>query len=393
MDIERQYLKSHRWLRFAVDLRGASTDMWILLGEAQSKLEHIAAVPLQPETAKELHLIYLAKGVLATTAIEGNTLSEGEVRQLLEGSLRLPPSREYLAVEIENIVRACDSILKELVRAPEAPIRPEEILALNRRVLEGLELGEGIVPGAIRLHSVVVGRYRGAPAEDCEHLLGLLCSWLNSQDFDPRPGMNLPFAILKAVIAHLYLAWIHPFGDGNGRTARLLEFRILTAHGVPSPAAHLLSNHYNRTKAEYYRHLDRSSQGDGDVSSFVEYAVRGFVDGLREQLDIIREQQWRVAWENYVHDRFRDGSSGAATRQRHLVLDLSRTGQPVPVTEIKDLSPRLARAYADRTTKTLSRDLHSLVAMDLIEVRNGAARAKRERILAFLPERANREEP
>lgn len=56
------------------------------------------------------------------------------------------------------------------------------------------------------------------------------------------------YAIFKAVVAHLYLAWIHPVGDGNGRTARLVEFQILLSSGVPSPAAHLLSNHYNQTR-------------------------------------------------------------------------------------------------------------------------------------------------
>ena len=44
--------------------------------------------------------------------------------------------------------------------------------------------------------------------------------------------------LVRAMMAHLYLAWIHTFGDGNGRTARLLEFLILARSGkVPLPAA------------------------------------------------------------------------------------------------------------------------------------------------------------
>lgn len=66
-------------------------------------------------------------------------------------------------------------------------------------------------------------------------------------------------AILKAIAAHLYLAWIHPF-DGNGRTARLMELRLLLAAGVTTPATHLLSNHYNLTRGEYYRQLDAASR-------------------------------------------------------------------------------------------------------------------------------------
>lgn len=52
-----------------------------MLGEAASKCEHIAGVPLRPSVAQELHRLYLAKGALATTAIEGNTLTENEVLQ------------------------------------------------------------------------------------------------------------------------------------------------------------------------------------------------------------------------------------------------------------------------------------------------------------------------
>jgi Fic family protein len=98
------------------------------------------------------------------------------------------------------------------------------------------------------------------------------------------------------VVAHLCLAWIHPFGDGNGRTARLVEFQILLGAGVPTPAAHLLSNHYNQTRTEYYRQLDRASKSGGEIVPFIEYAARGFVDGLREQLHKIRDQQWDVSW-------------------------------------------------------------------------------------------------
>ena len=120
-------------------------------------------------------------------------------------------------------------------------------------------------------------------------------------------------------------------GDGNGRTARLVEFQILLGAGVPTPAAHLLSNHYNQTRTEYYRQLDRASKSGGDIVPFIEYAARGFVDGLREQLHKIRDQQWDVSWRSYVHEKFRDQSGTNAKRQRDLVLELSTAREPVAV--------------------------------------------------------------
>src|SRR3989442_1040974 len=65
---------------------------------------------------------------------------------------------------------------------------------------------------------------------------------------------------------------------------------------------HLLSNHYNQTRAEYCRQLKAASDSGGDVIPFIEYAVTGFVEGLREQLKIIRYQQWDMVWRNYVHE-------------------------------------------------------------------------------------------
>ncbi|MGH3693013.1 MAG: hypothetical protein ACRDRX_03265 [Pseudonocardiaceae bacterium] len=53
------------------------------------------------------------KGAVATTAIEGNTLDEEEVEELLASKRRLPPSQEYLQREVENVIEALDGIDKE----------------------------------------------------------------------------------------------------------------------------------------------------------------------------------------------------------------------------------------------------------------------------------------
>ena len=384
----RTYEQTHSWMTFSVDLRKANEKFWIMLGECQSKCEHIAGVPLRPETARRLHQIYLAKGVLATTAIEGNTLSEQEVLQHLEGKLKLPPSREYLAQEIGNIVAACNWITSRIQKSESLELTADTIKEFNRLVLSTLKLPENVVPGQIRTYSVGVARYRGAPAEDCEYLLGQLCRWLNSEEFTPKPAMEIVYAILKAMFVHLYLAWIHPFGDGNGRTARLVEFQLLIASGVPAPAAHLLSNHYNQTRTEYYRQLDYASQSGGEVLPFLNYAVQGFLDGLKAQIAHIREQQWDVTWRNYVHEAFADKKSLSDIRRRHLVLDLSRQTNSVLLNKLPEVSPRLAAAYARKTRKTLSRDLNELLKMELVVQETAGYRARKELILAFLPVKA-----
>ena len=72
----RKYEESHPWITFEVDLKRAPHSLWLQLGECSSKIEHISRVPLVHGSAKDLYDVYLAKGVQATTAIEGNTLSD-----------------------------------------------------------------------------------------------------------------------------------------------------------------------------------------------------------------------------------------------------------------------------------------------------------------------------
>lgn len=379
----RTYSRTHGWISFELDLTRLPWTTWMLLGEAQSKLAHLAGVPLQPDTAEKLHLLYLAKGALATTAIEGNTLSEDEVIKLLQGDLKLPPSKQYLAQEIDNVVRACNSIWND----GPSRLTPELIKEFNQRVLQNLSVAEEVVPGQVRRHEVGVMRYRGAPPEDCEYLLGRLCGWLEEPAFQGTEETRAAFSVLRAIVAHLYIAWIHPFGDGNGRTARLVEFEILVAAGVPAPAAHLLSNHYNETRTEYYRQLDYASKSGGDVTKFLHYAIQGFVDKLREQISYIKDQQHDVAWRNYIYDVFALDASPTAVRQRMLLLDLSTYDEPVDRRLLSTISPRVAAAYFGKTQKTLSRDVNELAQKQLLEIRGPMCRPRKELILAFLPKR------
>ncbi len=387
----RKYETSHPWLTFMLDLRHISARLWIALGEAQSKCQHIAGVPLQPDTAAEMHRIYLARGLLATTAIEGNTLTEKEVRDLLDKKLKLPPSRQYLAQEIDNILAGFNGILKEIAAGRVIQLSTQLIKTFNGQVLHRLTLDPEVVPGQIRKHPVGVGTYRGAPAEDCEYLLDRLCEWLNS--IKAPEGDEVIYGLIKSIVGHVYLAWIHPFGDGNGRTARLLEAKFLLEAGVPSAAAHLLSNHYNLTRTEYYRQLDQTSKANGDLRAFMEYAVRGFVDQLREQISTIQDQQLMVSWVNYVHEKFGAQKTTADRRQRDVVLAMSRKGGAFKAADIKQLDANIAAQYATKTPKTITRDMNRLKKLGLVEAGPAGYRAKIEAMLAFLPTSLNRQVP
>ena len=245
-----------------------------------------------------------------------------------------------------------------------------------------------MVPGQIRKNVVGGFSYRGAPPEDCEFLLDRLCEWLNGKDFDGPPDLRIAFAIVKAVVSHLYLAWIHPFGDGNGRTARLVEFDILFSAGMPTPAAHLLSNHYNLTRTEYYRQLEYASASGGNILPFINYAVQGLLDGLREQLSVIRESQIDKIWQNYVYEAFGNTMSPAKIRRRLLVLELSKFSEPVRFAKLTKISPAIEIIYSGASKLKLNRDINALRKMNLIVRGKKGTRANKDLIMAFLPGRA-----
>lgn len=383
----RSYESTHPWLTFkATDLNDLDPKLWMLLGEARSKCEHLAGTPLRPDVARYLYEVTLVKGALATVAIEGNTLTEEQADGIFRGTYKAPPSREYQEREIRNLLDALTSIDSQIALGDRPRITPELIGEYNRQVLDGTEYEPHVVPGKLREYSVGVPGYRGAPAEDCGYLVERLCEWLESNLFlSDDPEIRFALAVAAAVYAHLYIAWIHPFGDGNGRTARLLEFLILARCGmIPLPAAHLLSNHYNLTRDQYYRELAEASRTTRTIG-FVTYAVQGLVDGIRDQIDRVRAQQFNVTWTNFVHETMgRFPSSPSRDRQRSLVLAMP-SGRVVPKNELEGLTPKLAALYAKAGPRTLARDLNRLRNASLLVKRGGGWKSNDSIIKAFLP--------
>lgn len=163
MTEKRPYQETHPWINFQLDLRERDYTLWFQLGEVQAKCEQVAGALLLPEDGERLHHVYLAKGALATTAIEGNTLSEEDALGLVRGELELPPSKEYLGQEIRNIVKACNKIPEGILSGDLAKLTVDRIMDLNTMVLHDLPLKDEVSPGLIRVHDVGVGRYRGPP--------------------------------------------------------------------------------------------------------------------------------------------------------------------------------------------------------------------------------------
>ena len=372
------------WITFEVELFSKmNPTFWMTLGEARSKCTHLASVPMPPSYAWELHEINLSKGVHATTAIEGNTLSEEEVAAILRRHSAAVDA-DYQVREVENVIEAYNGVLNRLRLGDTPRLTPALVKEFNRQVLANLELPPEVHPGEVRRHSVAVGPYRGPDWDRCEVLIEQMCDWLNGPAFSGDGVMRIPVAIIKASLAHLYLAWIHPFGDGNGRTARLCEYLVLVTSGVPTSAAHLISNHCNKTRDEYYRQLRYASESGGDVTRFLSYCAAGFVDGLGEQLRWIYDRQYRLAWHEYVGQQV-TGRDPDMRERRALIAEGLAFRDPVAKKDIPRLTTALAETYAASGPKTLTRDLNELVAVGLLRIVNARYQADTDVLMTLLP--------
>jgi len=362
--------------------------VWNLLGQCYAYINSMLNIPIRPDYRRQLLQVSLNKGALATTAIEGNTLSEGDLAQIQSGR-DLEPSRKYQQQEVENILAAFNTILGELIneKKPEI-VSPELIRHFNEMV--GKNIGEafGGNPGQFRRRNVVVGAYRPPSFEMVEGFVQKLCDWL-IKDFHYEQGQNIDEAMIEAIVAHVYIAWIHPFLDGNGRTARLLEFYLLMRAGVPSIASHILSNHYNDTRTEYYRQLQQTTE-TGNLSAFIQYALEGFRDGLENTIGVIHKYQIESTWNNYVHDvieKMQDEGKSRNTLRRirqlayHIPADRFYS-----LDEIIILNPEIAKEYRGLNQITLRRDLDLLIGKELLKSEKSKYRANYELLHSFLLE-------
>lgn len=341
------------------------------LGQCEALIKAISNTPILPSYHDALMRISLNKGAQATTAIEGNTLTDEEIEQIRDGS-QLPPSKQYQQREIENIVSAFNTLLPEVLEERKVEKISARLL-LRFHLMIGRDLGEHFdaVPGQFRTDARIVGPYRTPYPEDVPELVSQLCDFMKRQ-FHYDGGQSFGAGIVQAIVAHVYTEWIHPFGDGNGRTGRLIEFYLLLRAGNPDIASHILSSFYNETRNEYYRQLHRANKNQS-LTEFINYAVSGLRDGLMKTLDLVQENQFEITWRKHIYDLFDDRPAIVKTsvfkRQRRLALEFPMTGD-LAFDRIATLGPTTARAYSTLSTRTLYRDLDLLQEMKILN-RNG----------------------
>ncbi len=220
-----------------------------------------------------------------STQIEGNRLTQEQVGEVLQGGAF--PNRERDEQEVRNYYLAL-GYLDRLIKEADLIISEKKVKTLHGLVMVGKEKpthyrdGQNVIKDSSS-GSIV---YMPPEAGDVPVLMHDLFSWINRGEKEEA----LPVPI-SAAIAHYQFATIHPYYDGNGRTARLLTNLVLHISGYGLKGIYSLEEYYARDLQAYYdalsigeSHNYYSGRADADISKWVEY----FCGGMSESFANVR---------------------------------------------------------------------------------------------------------
>ncbi|MFO1438220.1 MAG: Fic family protein [Verrucomicrobiaceae bacterium] len=216
-----------------------------------------------------------------STQIEGNRLTLPQVEEVIAGGGGFP-GRERDEREVQNYYKAADEI--ESLAALKRKLTEKDIQTIHGLAFDGKKRPTPYRDGqnVIRNSGSGAITYLPPEAKEVAELMGELVMWINAE----IESRDLPVPVIAA-LAHYQFATIHPYYDGNGRTARLLTTLILHRCGYGLKGIYSLEEYYAKNLRGYYAaltvgpsHNYHLGRAEADVSSFVEYFCEGMADAF-----------------------------------------------------------------------------------------------------------------
>ncbi len=232
-----------------------------LIAKISSQLERYA-IRMEQEDTLRLRRANRIKTIHSSLAIEGNTLSEGEVQAVLEGKKVVAPLKEIQ--EVKNAIKTYELYPKL------NPFSIQDLLLAHGTMMSGLvdeagmfrKGGVGVFDGDKPIHIA-------PPADRVRDLMSDLFGWLENAD---------DHLLIRSCVFHYEFEFIHPFADGNGRIGRLWQSLIL---GRLNPIfEHLpVENMVYSNQQAYYHAINRSSDL-GDSGPFIDFMLEEILNAL-----------------------------------------------------------------------------------------------------------------
>ncbi len=255
----------------------------------------IANAPLIPKWQVSLRRDALIQSAHSSTAIEGNPLTLDEVSELAAG-------REIMVNRKDK--QEVLNYLEALERIPEFgekdPLKKSDLLRIHKLVVKDT-LDHPLDEGTYRNRQVVVRNlatgkitFKPPETEDVPRLVDDFLKWFKSSEaveLDP---------VLHAGITHYEIARIHPFIDGNGRTARIMASLVFYIRGFDVKRFFALDDYYDNDRKPYYDALKTVDPKTRDTTTWLEYfsegiavsveAIRKKVIGLSKDIKILKQK-------------------------------------------------------------------------------------------------------
>jgi Fic family protein len=248
-------------------------------------IEHSKLIPKWDLKLKKEARIHNAH---SSTSIEGNKLTLEQVAALAENKEVIATEKDKK--EVLNYLKALDSI-------PEYASKKAIDVKLFLKVQETVTIGtlqDDKDCGVFRNRQVFIGRrifdgtsfkeiveYMPPETKDVPRLVSEFLDWLNSdkiKDINP---------IILAGVVHYEIARIHPFIDGNGRTARLMASLVLYKSGFDHRRFFALDDYYDENRSAYYAALKTAQTNKGDITKWFEYFTDGVLYSINKVKDFI----------------------------------------------------------------------------------------------------------
>lgn len=349
--------------KFMFSRRISDRKLLRLLTEASVLYRTVIDLPILPNLASDLEEELVRRSIFGTAALEGNPLTEREVEQIISKPDSIKTKRRA-EIEIQNLKAAYDFVAT--FRASDSIVELTEttIKQIHKLVTRGIEYKFNI-PGKYRNNVVKVSNIEHGgiytPPKclpDIKMLMKEYISWINSKEV-----LRLDSA-KRAALAHYHLSLIHPFGDGNGRTARLVEALLLRLAGIKYIPV-MLSNFYYRNIDDYFWAFSNARKNKkNDVTPFVEFVFSGIVDSLNEIKERVMYFIRKFALRDY-YDFLREKKNITQRQHDFMILLLDDFSWSFTLEDMLKVSPFkiLYRKVSERTAR---RDLQKLRNQDLL---------------------------
>jgi Fic family protein len=302
----------------------------------------VADLPMTPKAQARLRETARLLSTHYSTQIEGNRLTLDEATRVIEQDEHFP-GRQRDEQEVLGYYRALDEL--EKLASKKSKIAEKTVQTLHALVMGGKR-------GKVRLSPYRDGQnvirdsrsgamvYLPPEAKDVSELMADMLKWLEKSQKDRLP------CPLRAAIAHYQFATIHPYYDGNGRTARLLTTLVLHLGGYDLKGFYSLEEYYARDLAAYYNaiavgpsHNYYLGRADADITGWMEYFCTGMADAFESVQRRAKEES--SAGKSDKSQRLRQLDA----RQRK-VLDLFRRSEWITSAQVEKalgLTGRTAR--------------------------------------------------